>query len=366
MTGSGLSIANFGSPSLNLLYFGSVVSIVAVVLILVVPINRGNLRINLRTRVIKIPIRKCLYFVSVLLIALLVLVAPYLSLVYNFSGGDVSAFQDKERLMYGFGNLYSDVLPYLEANIKERAVILSVNTYSTGLQYYLEDSRIIDLSLPENLATMRNIIESNNVSKTFSALQIANVRYVLVPSNVLDIVPFLTEFLNPILTSKCVELPSNSTAPPNRLFFKQVVSGGWNLYELRVSVPSTGAGPQVTVLQDSITSIQQTQFFYYDYSNVTSYVSLSGHGTYSITGFPLYLSFETITPQPSSISLDANQWINFTGSSDVNYTVYWSNTDWNYQRVGWKDDSFLNWMDSNRFCKLHDNRRYCKHKFSRK
>jgi hypothetical protein len=340
LAGSGLSIANFGSPSLNLLYFGSVVSIVAVVLILVVSINMGNLRINLRTRVIKIPLRKCLYFASVLLIALLVLVTPYVSLVYNFSGGDVSTFQDKERLKYGFGSLYSVVLPYLKANISKSDVILTVNTYATGLQYYLEDSRIIDLYTAENLAAMRDIVESNNISKTFSALQIANVRYVLVPSNVLTIVPFLSDFLNPILTSKYVELTSTSLTTGSRTFFKQVISGGWNLYELQANNIVKGSGAIVTVLQDNTTSTQQTQTFYYDASNVTSYLRLFGHTNYSLTDIPPYLIFKAVTPTPSSITLDTNQWINFTGSSDINYTVYWSNL--NYQRIGWKDDSFLN------------------------
>jgi hypothetical protein len=346
LAGSGLSTGNFAVPSLCLLCFGSVISIVAVVLVSTISLNIRNLKLTLRNRVVNIPTRKCLYFASVFLLALLVLVTPYFSLVYNFSDGDVSAFQDKERLKYGFGNLYLDVLPYLLANISKNEVIISVNTYTTGLQYYLKDSRIVDLYIPGNLAAIRDIVESHNVSATFSALQIANVRYVLVPNDVLSIAPFISDFLNPILESEYVELPSDFPELANRMFFKEVISGSWNLYERQISKRITGEGPQVTVLQDNITSIQKTQFFYYDQRNVTFYASLSGHSSYNITGFPSYFSFERITPQQSSMSLDANRWINFTGSRIVNYTVYWSNTDLNYQQVGWKDDSFLDGWNS--------------------
>jgi hypothetical protein len=340
LAGSGLSIASFGSSSLSLFYFGTTISIVMVLIVFAISKGKkSNFKISLQIHKMNFPIKKFFYFVSVFFVALLVLVTPYVSLVYNFSGGDVSAFQNEERLRYGFGNMYSDVLPYLKANANASDVILSVNSYPTELQYYLENTRIIDLYRPENLATMRDIIESNNTSEVFSALKVANVRYVLVPSNVLTVAPYLSGFLDPILTSKYVESSSASLTPGVRAFFKQVILGGWQLYEFQENNLVEGSGAIVTVFQDNVSSVQQLQTFYYDVSNVTSYLRLFGHAQYSLTDVPLYMIFRGVTPSPSSLTLD-DQWINFTGSSDVNYTVYWGTL--NYQRIGWKDDSFLN------------------------
>jgi hypothetical protein len=327
LSGAWLSVTNLGMQCLSLLYFGFIVSLVAVLLLLFVSARNVNIAFHVYAR--SIPVKRCLYFSLVLLVALSVLVVPYFSLAYRFSDGDVTAFKDRERLMYGFDTLYSEVLPYLSANTNDGDAVVSAGTIPTGLQYYLKDIKIIDISFAGNLGALRNIIESTILSETFSALQTLKVRYVLVPNDVLHKMPSISGFLNPILTSKDVELPTGY-----RLFFKKVISGGWELYELQLSVQTRGSGPTVTIFQDNVLTSKITQYFYYDVSNVTVYLNLSGHSKYNITGFPAYFSFEKIIPSPSSISVDANQWINFTGLSDINYTIYWSNTNWRYQHVG--------------------------------
>ena len=109
--------------------------------------------------------------------------------------------------------------------------IISVGTIPTGIQYYLTDIEIIDIAYMENLARLRDIIETNNITEVFLSLQNIDTGYLLLPHDVLDKIPYLYEFLNLILT-KSVKLPSGSYA-----FFEKVISGTWNLYELKFSFP---------------------------------------------------------------------------------------------------------------------------------
>jgi len=69
-------------------------------------------------------------------------------------------------------------------------------------------------------------------------------------------------------------------------------------------------------------------------------LSLSGATAYSIREWPNYWSYESISPSPSSVLVNADEWVNFTGSVDINYTVRWKASDL-YQNVVWKDDSFM-------------------------
>jgi hypothetical protein len=233
LAGSGLTLTNLGASTASLLYFGIVISAIAVLILLFLRVDANKLKC-FRGHVLRIPLKRFLLFGFVLLLALLALVVPYVSLAVNFSGGDLNSFQSKERLKYGFGNLYSAVLPYLEANASKNDVILSVSTYSTGLQYYLPYSNITDLSFPEGLVTMRSVLELDNGSKAFSAMQSANVKYVIVPHNVAEIVPFLSNFMEPILYSKSFQVYDTSTNSSYSLYFKPVVYGSWTLYELQV------------------------------------------------------------------------------------------------------------------------------------
>jgi len=104
--------------------------------------------------------------------------------------------------------------------------------------------------------------------------------------------------------------------------------------------PYSGIGPAVDVLADSVQSQLNTTYSYVTLDNVEYALSLSGATTYNITDWPNYWSYESISPAPNSILVNADAWINFTGSVDSNYTVRWKASDL-YPNVVWKDDSFM-------------------------
>jgi len=319
-----LSISEISSQTIYLLYFGLIVSFVMALLFI---FARAH---NLTSKV-----KRDLYFSLVLVVMVSVLVAPHFYLVFSLSDGKISTFRYQQRIYYGYGNLYSEILPYLSANAIKGDVILSFGTTGTGLPYYLEDIKIFDISFPDNLATLRSAVESDNVSQTFFSLQNLNVRFILVPRDVFQKTPpLISSFLDATLNSK-VELLNR------QLFFKLIFAGNWKLYELQSIEQISGTGPSVTVLEDNVSRSYKNEYFYWNIDNVTAVLKLSGYNNYNIKGFPAYYSYETIIPSPSEISVDANRWINFTGSANTTYTVYWSNTNWQYQNIIWKDDSFV-------------------------
>jgi len=117
---------------------------------------------------------------------------------------------------------------------------------------------------------------------------------------------------------------------------------GEDVYVFKVIPPRErmirGIGPSV-FLYNSQTHVNTT-FTVDIVTYEASYIlSLTGSETYNITFWPMHWSFESITPTPNLRYVDANDWINFTGSEDVTYTVLWK-TNLIYQPVGWKDDSF--------------------------
>ncbi len=102
----------------------------------------------------------------------------------------------------------------------------------------------------------------------------------------------------------------------------------------------TGMGPIVTLLKDS-QQIQLNTTYSYMFSDDIKYtLNMTGATNYNITDWPMYWSYESISPLPSGTSIDANTWINFTGSPTVNYTVKWV-ANGLFPNVIWKDDSFL-------------------------
>jgi hypothetical protein len=341
LNGSGLSISSLGSQLLGLLFFGIVISFIGLSLLIFIVVSDTTLDLKILKQKLKIPFKKFAHFSLVLVMLSFTLIIPYFAITYNSTKGNIGTFANYERETYGFGNLYSNILPFLAENCSKNDTVLSINTIATGLQYYLKDIEIIDIYRAENLASMRNIVESSNSTEVFLSLKSMNIRYFLIPSNALSLMPSLTGFINLALMSEHVDVPSMSI-PKYRLFFKEVVSGNWELFELQTANVTKGIGPQVTVIQNHNSQSQITHYFYYNPDNATYYSTFFGHDTYNITNFSSYFSFEAITPSPHSMALDANQWINFSGSPDVNYTVFWSNINLAYQSIVWKDDSFLN------------------------
>jgi len=122
------------------------------------------------------------------------------------------------------------------------------------------------------------------------------------------------------------------------------------VFRLRVPwKPFTGIGPIVTVLKDSQQFQLNTTYSYIFSENVEHTLILTGATNYNITDWPMYWSYEGISPLPNSTSIDADAWINFTGSPTVTYTVKWV-ANGLFPNVIWKDDSFLHgWVFAGRY-----------------
>lgn len=105
-----------------------------------------------------------------------------------------------------------------------------------------------------------------------------------------------------------------------------------------------GVGCSVTLIKDGIVSQIKTSYAYTHLSDVSRYLQVFGGTKYNVTGFPEYWSFDHISPSPNTMNVDSNSWINFTGHSNVKYTVYWTANEI-CQLIGWKDDSFIDgWL----------------------
>lgn len=124
--------------------------------------------------------------------------------------------------------------------------------------------------------------------------------------------------------------------------FAVLGNGDGQIYIFRYRVPYKpfeGTGPALTVIMDTQETHLNTTYEYKIPTNVTYTLSLTGASNYSIKDWPLPWSYESIEPYPFSASIDANTWINFTGSPDISYTVRWIANEI-YPDVIWKDDSF--------------------------
>jgi hypothetical protein len=104
--------------------------------------------------------------------------------------------------------------------------------------------------------------------------------------------------------------------------------------------PYTGIGPIVTVLKDSQQFQLNTTYSYLFSDDIEYTLNLTGATSYNITDWPMCWSYGSISPLPSSTSIDANAWINFTGSPNVDYTLKWA-ANGLFPNAVWKDDSFL-------------------------
>lgn len=115
-----------------------------------------------------------------------------------------------------------------------------------------------------------------------------------------------------------------------------------DVHVFRIKLPSkrviSGAGPSVYLY--NLNTYVNTTFTLDVATYEAEYTLLLNHSReYKINGWPDHWSFERIAPDPTTRHVDANAWINFTGSEDVEYSVTWT-ANILYQPVGWKDDSF--------------------------
>jgi hypothetical protein len=157
--------------------------------------------------------------VPLVVLAMSMQIVPYVALTYDASGGNILSFGNTQlnRLWEG---LYSEIQPYLSENAGPEDVVITVGGANSGLQYYLGETRLLELTNEFDLAALRPIIESGNLTFVIDSLNNMHARFVLLPK----IPTSFTQQLSQI--SDFLDI----TKEP-RYFFLAAESEGWNLYE---------------------------------------------------------------------------------------------------------------------------------------
>jgi hypothetical protein len=165
----------------------------------------------------KVPLRVALVFILMFMI----LVAPYIWLTYEFSGGNAQNFGDAQ-LSPIYNGLFTEVAPYINNNINSNEVILTFSPEFRSLQYYIkENASVVALNIPGNLAAFRAAVEANSSSSVMSTLEQLNVRYFLEKKGGMS--PFISKLSNESLLIEVFHDPH---------YFTLVKSfEDWNLYE---------------------------------------------------------------------------------------------------------------------------------------
>jgi hypothetical protein len=146
-------------------------------------------------------------------------IVPYVALTYDASGGNILSFGSSQlnRLWEG---LYSEIQPYLSRNAAPGDVIITVGGANSGLQYYLGETRLIELTNEFDLAALRPIVESDNVTFVLDSLHNMHARFVLLPKVPNSFMQHLSQISHFI----------DTTTDPN-YFSLASESEGWYLYE---------------------------------------------------------------------------------------------------------------------------------------
>lgn len=144
-------------------------------------------------------------------------VAPYLWLTYEFSGGEIQSFGESQ-LEPLYGGLFTEIATYLEDHVEDGDVIIMAE--SPSLQYYLHRNvKVIVLNVAGNLAALRDVIESNDSATVLSSLREYGVRYFLLRKS-------RTRFTE-YLSTKSILLD----VVYNPRYFKLISFKHWDLYE---------------------------------------------------------------------------------------------------------------------------------------
>jgi hypothetical protein len=146
-------------------------------------------------------------------------IVPYVALTYDASGGNIFSFGNTQlnRLWEG---LYSEIQPYLLENAGPEDVVITVGGANSGLQYYLGETRLLELTNEFDLAALRPIVESGNVTFVIDSLNSMHARFVLLPKIPTSFMQHLSQISDFLDTTKD---PS--------YFFLAAESEGWYLYE---------------------------------------------------------------------------------------------------------------------------------------
>jgi len=167
--------------------------------------------------------KKALTCVLISIVVLSVQIAPYGGLTYEFGNGNILDFKENQERML-FDGLYTDILTYLKDNVRSGDVVLTVGAGFTGLQYKLDSVRLIDITFPDNLARMRELLESNKTEEILTMLYNLNVRYFLLPKWGTRDTSFMEWLLNDTRLLYVIWNPGISAI--------RITSGGWILFEL--------------------------------------------------------------------------------------------------------------------------------------
>jgi hypothetical protein len=167
--------------------------------------------------------KKALTCVLISIVVLSLQIAPYVGLTYEFGNGNILDFKENQERML-FDGLYTDILTYLKDNVRSGDVVLTVGAGLTGLQYKLDSVRLIDITFPDNLARMRELLESNSTEEILNMLHNLNVRYFLLPKGGTRDTSFMEWLLNETRLLHVIWNP--------RISAIRTTSGGWILFEL--------------------------------------------------------------------------------------------------------------------------------------
>jgi hypothetical protein len=107
---------------------------------------------------------------------------PTYTITYFATDGNINNFHYSHREHFGWNELYSKILPHIISNYSRGDTILSFRSHFTGLQYYLGTEVILlDLSIMDNLALVRKLIEGNS-SSVLETINNHKIKYVLLPN----------------------------------------------------------------------------------------------------------------------------------------------------------------------------------------
>lgn len=123
-----------------------------------------------------------------------------------------------------YGSFYTDVLSYLRNNTKNGDIILTIETGNTGLQYKLDSVKFIDLTFPDNLASLRPLVENRSIENIATMLRDMHVRYFLFKLESGSSSSFLSWFFSESLLMH--------TILDQRFSVLKLFSGGWVLFEI--------------------------------------------------------------------------------------------------------------------------------------
>jgi hypothetical protein len=245
------------------------------------------------------------------------LLVPYIQLTYSYGGGNVLAFgSNQEKALYD--GLYTDILTYLRDNCKANDVVLTIGTGSTGLQYKLDSVRLIDLTFPDNLASLKSLIDSNDTVSVINILENLKARYFLF--SISSSQPFVSWlFANSHLLQTILN-PNVATLV--------LSSGGWLLFQIDNSSSRIG-----WIMDD----FKQYQGDYFSEDNTTMIVDKAqsffwtgdAWGSGNIT---VPLVSESLT----NLKEQGQGQINIQNGTNSRWRIYYSyqsNQDWSFYKT---------------------------------